>query len=89
MCGIEIYTNYSICADRYRIYLENTNMYAKFNPNDANLDESTVTFYNIPPDDIKKMYDDGYIHKYEYYPYEYYTPDPVDYHRDYIAGEGP
>jgi hypothetical protein len=80
---------YFNAAHRYRIYLENTDMYAKFNPNDANLDESTVTFYNIPPDDIKLMYDNEFIYKLEYDSYDYYTKSPVDYHRDYIAGEGP
>jgi hypothetical protein len=74
--------------NRYRIYLDNTNMYAKFNPNDANLNESTITFYNIPVSTIVEMYDGGYIEHYGFDPYKYYTKDPVDYHRDYIAGEG-
>ena len=76
-------------ADRYRIYLENTTMYAKFNPNDADHAESTVTFYNIPVSTIVKLYDGGYIDHHGFDPYKYYTKDPVDYHRDYVAGKGP
>jgi hypothetical protein len=84
---VGIYPN--VGTFRYRIYLDNTNMYAKFNLNDANLDESTVTFYNIPPDDIKNMHKKLYIFDLKSNPNDYYTNDPVDYHRDYIAGEDP
>ena len=84
---IGVYSNlYSI---RYRIYLENTNMYAKFNPNDANHAESTITFYNISVDDINNMHKSLYIFDIKSNPNNYYTTNPVDYHRDYRAGEVP
>jgi hypothetical protein len=73
---------------RYRIYLENTNIYAKFKLDDTNPDASTITFYNIPVDDIEDMYTIGYIQQHEYFPFDYYTHNPVDYHRDHVAGEG-
>jgi hypothetical protein len=85
---VGVYNNNS-GAVRGRIYLENTSMYAKFNPNDANPDESTVTFYNIPISNIVHLYESGYIKHHNYDPYNYYTDDPVDYHRDYVAGKGP
>ena len=61
-------------------------MYAKFYPNDANPDESTITFFNIPKSIILDMYNRGYI---KASGTRYYTFSPVDYHRDYVAGEGP
>ena len=79
---------YKIQSIRYRISLENTNIYAKFNPNDVNPDDSTVTFYNIPVSTILDMFERGYIHLLGYNPYDYYTTNPVDYHRDHRAGEG-
>ena len=76
-------------TERYRISLENTDMYAKFNLNDANPAESTVTFYNISATDIKNMYDKKYINEISQNPPKYKSNSSVDYHRDYIAGEGP
>jgi hypothetical protein len=76
-------------AYRERIYLENTNMYATFNPNDANLDESTVTFYNIPLSIVTYLYNEENLKRSPDNLVDYYAFNPVDYHRNYVAGEGP
>jgi hypothetical protein len=80
---------YAFGTFRFRIYLENTPMYAKFNPNDANHAESTITFYNIPASIVLDMNDRGYVEATSESHVNYYTNDPVDYFRDYPAGEDP
>jgi hypothetical protein len=85
---VGVYLNNS-GAIRYRIYLEDSNMYAKFNPNDANHAESTITFYNIPRSTVLNMNKLGYIKKVEGHDTDYFTNHPVDYFRDVVAGEDP
>jgi hypothetical protein len=80
---VGVYLNNS-GAIRYRIYLENTNIYAKFNTSDE-----TITFYNVPLSTVFDMEDHGYVEYNFHNPVNYYTEHPVDYHRDHRAGEGP
>jgi hypothetical protein len=75
-------------AIRYRIEIKD-NMYAKFNPNDANHTASTITFYNIPVSTVLDMEDKGYIILIGDNPVDYHTRNRIDYHRDYVAGEEP
>ena len=60
-------------ADRYRIYLDQT-QYAEYNPNTL-----MMTFYNIPNSTVTDMYNLGYI---ESEVGQFFTENPVDYHRD-------
>ena len=78
---------YIFGAARYRIVLSDY-VYAKFNPDDANPDNSTITFYNISATDIKNMYDQGYIGLSDDSK-KYISRSSVDYHRDHRAGEDP
>ena len=73
---------------RMRINIDG-DMYAKFNLDDANPAESTVTFYNIPSITIEFLDDIHYLRHVPDEPNKYYTDAPVDYHRDYVAGEEP
>jgi hypothetical protein len=74
----------NVGAGRERINLGG-DIYGKYNPNDADPAESTITFYNIPRSIILDL---GIEHS-PYNPYDYYTEHPVDYHRDDVAGEDP
>ena len=75
-------------AHRERIHLNN-NIYAKFNLNDAKPDESTITFYNIPVSFITYLYKEGKLERSSDNIFDFYNSHPVDYHRDYVAGDGP
>ena len=74
-------------AIRYRIDIKD-NMYAKFNPYDANPSYSTMTFYNIPVSTVLDMNNLNYIDHVDNNVVDYYTNEPVDYFRNYRAGEG-
>jgi hypothetical protein len=79
---------YFLGTFRYRIDIIG-NIYAKFNPNDANHAESTITFYNIPVSTVLDMNDREFVKHTDDSNVNYYAYYPVDYHRDYVAGEGP
>ena len=69
-------------AVRYRFYL-GYYYHAKYNPTDV-----TITFYTIPKSTILDMKDLGYIQVDPDNENNYLAPYPVDYHRDYVPGEG-
>jgi hypothetical protein len=73
---------------RYRIGVGDV-LYGKYNPNDADPADSTITFYNIPERIIKEMYEEEYIKESSQNPSDYVSLSQSDYHRDYIAGEEP
>ena len=73
---------------RMRINIDG-DMYAKFNLDDANPAESTVTFYNIPLSIVTYLYNEENLKRSPDNLVDYYAFNPVDYHRNYVAGEGP